>query len=112
MPIYEFQCKDCDLIYEELVSFDKTGKYKGVVCPKCESKKKFKLVSNSNFAFSNPEGTDRWNSDSQGHDYRFKYNLPNAKEERKMAEKTSKVGKKPYRDIDDISHGRYFGEVK
>jgi len=112
MAFYEFECKKCGAFYEELVPYDETGKYKSVKCPNCKSKSKNKLVSSGNFNFSNPVGTDRWTSTGQGHDYRFRYVQPKLKENREMAEKLSHVGKTPYRNIDDISHGKYFGEVK
>jgi putative FmdB family regulatory protein len=44
MPIYDFYCKKCESVYDELVVYDATGKYKGVKCPQCGSKKKEKLV--------------------------------------------------------------------
>jgi putative FmdB family regulatory protein len=112
MAFYEFECKKCGAYYEELTSFDETGKYKGVKCPACNSSRKTKLVSMGNFNFSNPVGTDRWTSDGQGHDYRFRYVQPKLKKDRETAEKLSHVGKNPYRNIDDISHGKHFGDVK
>lgn len=112
MPFYDFYCKKCESAYEELVAFDETGKYKGVKCPHCGSKKKEKLVSGASFNFTNPEGTDRWNSDSNGHDYRFHHNLPKVIEQRRNAEEKSHMGAKPYRNIDDINSGKHFGEVR
>ena len=35
MPNFVFECKECNLVYEDLTSWDKTGKYAKVVCPKC-----------------------------------------------------------------------------
>ena len=98
--------------YNEIVPYDETGKYKGVKCPHCGSKSKIKLISNINFNFSNPVGTDRWCSESQGHDYRFHHNLPNVKKEVENAKKKSHVGANPYNHIDDVSTGKYFGKVK
>lgn len=112
MPIYTFRCKKCNEAYEELVSYDATGKYKSVKCPACNSKSKEKLVDCASFAFTNPVGTDRWNSEAQGHDYRYRYKAPAVAKEREMAQKLSHVGPNPYREIDDISSGKYFGEVK
>ena len=100
MPIYEFICKDCNKEYETLTSYDETEKYKDVECPECESKKKLKLVSACRHAFTNPVGTDKWNSGSTGHDYRFKYNLPNVINERKNAEINSHMGQDPYGNAD------------
>lgn len=114
MPFYEFLCEKCEQKYEELTSYDESGKYAKVVCPHCGSKKKTKLVSNCNFTFANPVGTDRWNSDSSGHDYRFKYNQPRVRAEREAAEKASHMGI-PY-DASlgekDLANDKNWGEVK
>lgn len=110
MPLYPFQCqnKKCGYIYEVLTKYDKTGKYKAVVCPKCNSKKKKDMPYSFGFNFTNPEGTDKWRS----HDYRFKHNLPKVLEERKRAEMASKMGNQPYNQIDDLNNGDNFGEVE
>lgn len=109
---YEFECKKCGANYEEFCTFDETGKYKGVKCPRCKSSKKIKLISGANFSFSNPVGTDRWTSEAGGHDYRYNWNKPNVAKQRDMAAAASHVGPTPYRNIDDISSGENFGEVK
>jgi putative FmdB family regulatory protein len=96
MPIYKFECKKCHESYDELASYDESGKYPSVVCPNCGSTEKDKLATSSNFNFSNPIGTDRWNSGSTGHDYRFKHNIPKVQAERKMAEVMSHMGSNPY----------------
>ncbi len=101
MPMYEFECKSCNKTYDALAKYDETDKYEEVECPHCESKEKTKLMSCSNFAFSNPVGTDRWNNSSTGHDYRFKHNIPNVKKEREMAEKLSHMGQNPYSDTSE-----------
>ena len=101
MPFYEFSCKRCSAVYEELCSHDPKGKYTGVACPQCGSKSKIKLMSTCNYAFANPEGTDRWNSESSGHDYRFNHNLPKVLAERQKAEEAGK-SPNPYNKIDDI----------
>jgi len=115
MPIYEFQCKKCECVYDEIMPMtdvdDKT-KLKKIRCPECKSSQKSKLVSATSFNFVNPVGTDRWNSDRSGHEFRYKYKAPGIAENREKAMKKSHVGPKPYRDIDDISSGKYFGEVK
>ena len=109
MPFYGFRCK-CGNEYEVMTSYDKTGKYSKIKCPKCNSKKKEKLLSESfSFNFSNPVGTDRWNN---SHDYRFHTKLPSAVQERENAKKKSHMGQTPYNNIDDISKGKYFGKVK
>lgn len=105
MPTYRFQCKKCDEVYEDLTSYDETGKYKDVKCPKCNSKKKNQLATACNFLFSNPVGSDRWTSDGTGHDYRYNYNRPKVKKQREMAEKASHMGTQPYSDLGDIHEG-------
>lgn len=102
MHTYDFECKKCHHVYEELTEYDESGKYPKVKCPKCNSKKKLKLMSAPTFTFTNPEGTDRWNSAKSGHDYRFKHNIPKVQQERQMAEALSHMGTDPYGGGDDI----------
>lgn len=111
MPRYDFECKKCNKVYEEFASFDKTNKYKGVECPHCGCKRKTKLVSVCSFMFSNPEGTDRWHSDSSGHDYRFHHNLPKVVAERQAAEEYG-GNASPYNPINDLENNDAWGEVK
>lgn len=96
MPTMNFECKKCKKPYESIVPFDETGKYKTVKCPECESKTKTVLMTACNYAFAQPEGTDKWNSMSKGHDFRFKHNIPKVKQERQMAEALSHMGTNPY----------------
>ena len=42
MPIFEFVCKDCELIFEELIFGFKT---EGVFCPSCGSEQVRKKMS-------------------------------------------------------------------
>lgn len=102
MPSYDFECLECNEKYSDLVKYDPTDIYEEVICPYCKSSKKFKLISSCNFKFSNPIGTDRWNSDSTGHDYRFKHNIPKVKNERAIAEQLSHMGSNPYGNSNDI----------
>ena len=111
MPFYQFECKKCKKEYEELCSYDAGGKYAEVRCPHCNSKQKTKLMSACNYAFANPEGTDRWNSESSGHDYRFHHNLPKVLAERQAAEEAGK-NPNPYNTINDLNHDSSWGEVK
>lgn len=111
MPRYDFECKKCKKVYEEFTPYDETNKYKGVQCPDCGSKRKEKLVSACNFMFSNPQGTDRWNSDSCGHDYRFHHNLPKVIAERQAAEEHGGSAE-PYNQINDLENNDAWGEVK
>ena len=112
MPLYEFECVKCRQQYEELSAYDKLGKYKGIKCPKCKSSKKIKLSSSCRAVFTNPIGTDLYRN---SHDYRAMHEMEKpggAKDQRKMAEELSHMGSKPYNDIDDVSGGKFFGEVK
>lgn len=98
MPIYEFHCNPCNKDFETLAAYDESGVYPSVKCPKCGSDDKKKWMSKPNFAFANPVGTDRWNSDGTGHDYRFKHNIPNVQAEREMAQRLSHMGTDPYQE--------------
>ena len=112
MPLYEFQCKRCEEVYEELAKYDEMGKYKGIKCPECGSTRKKRLMSSSSFNFTNPEDTGRWNNERTGHDYRYKHKQPAVRKVREDARRESHVGPTPYVGIDDVSSGRNFGEVK
>lgn len=100
----------CDSFFDAYTSYDESGEYPSVVCPNCESSKKEKIISACNFNFSNPVGTDRWNSENSGHDYRFKHNLPSVIEQRKKAEISSKFGSSPYNDINDLNKNESWNQ--
>lgn len=112
MGTFNFECKNkkCSVIYEVMTPYDETGKYKTISCPDCGSKKKKKLVNSCNHNFTNPVGSDRWNSESKGHDYRYWHNAPNVAKQREFAEQNSHMGTKVYDDIDDISSGEHEGK--
>jgi putative FmdB family regulatory protein len=112
MPSYSFECKKCEVGYELMTAYDATGKYPGVKCPHCGSKRKTKLITACNYSFADPVGTDRWNSESGGHDYRFRHNLPNVIKERQRAEEASHMGKNVYNPINDLENNDAWGEVK
>ena len=105
MPIYLFECNDCHRVYEELTKYDETGKYESVLCPKCGSKAKEKRTTTCSFTFAQPEGTDRWNSDFSGHDYRYKTKQKDVRDQREMAEKKSHMGgtDEIYKQFDDLN---------
>lgn len=116
--IVEFRCKKCNNVYEMVVGtsdvpIDATGKYSKINCPQCFSKKKEKLISlPARAVFVNPVGTDLWEA---SHDYRAKHEIEKpggARDQRKMAEEFSHMGPNPYNEIDDISDGNHFGEIK
>ena len=112
MPMYEFKCKKCDNDYEELAAYDETGKYSKVCCPECNSKAKILKVSACTMTFTNPEGTKKY---AASHDLRYHHQMEKdggVRDQRKMAEELSHVGPTPYNNIDDISSGKHFGEVK
>lgn len=110
MPNYNFLCKKCNKVYDDLVAYDEKDKYPTVVCPFCNSKKKTKLMTACNFQFAQPEGTGRWISDAQGHDYRFKHNLPKVLKERQAAEEAGK-SPMPYNPINDLNSDTSWGQV-
>ena len=116
MPIYEFACKKCDAEYDELCSYDKSGKYSKVKCPECGSKKKEKLMT-SRFTSScggKPKGTSKEDSFS----YMAGHNMEGAKGLRRHAEENSHMGLAGQANFYDKSHetdvtsGKYEGEVK
>ena len=113
MPLYDFSCSDCGKIYEEFASFDETGVYEAVKCPACGSNHKTKVFSGCvAFAFTNPVGTKKYNA---SHELRYRNAIEKkggVRDQRAMAEKLSHMGSAPYNDIDDVSSGKYFGEVK
>jgi putative FmdB family regulatory protein len=44
MPTYEYQCRECNNEFVEVLSIAEHDKEK-VICPKCKSEKTFQLVS-------------------------------------------------------------------
>lgn len=108
MPTYNFECKNCNKIYESLACFDETGKYASVSCPSCNSKKKKKLLNDANIKFAQPKDTSKFDN----FNYRAGYNLEQAQNLRRDAQSASHMGTDPYMPIDDITNGRHFGEVK
>ena len=108
MPTYNFECKNCKKTYETLASYDPKGRYAGVSCPSCKSKKKKKLLNDANIKFADPRGTSKFDN----FNYRAGYNLDQAKDLRRNAQEKSHMGTEPYNSIDDISSGNSFGEVK
>lgn len=116
MPRYEMKCNGCGEVYDVWSSMSsKESAVAAAGCPSCGSVEKHEMFGCPAVSFSNPVGTDRWSSESKGHDYRFKYNMDRPggpKDQRAAAARASKVGARPYRKIDDISSGQHFGEVK
>ncbi len=43
MPLYEFQCRQCQVVFEELVRMGNNGE--GVQCPACDGDQVLKLMS-------------------------------------------------------------------
>lgn len=112
MPIYEFMCKKCEARYDELCTYNKNGKYPKVKCPECGSKSKTRLMSAFTPTFGNIRGTSKEDSFS----YMAGHNMEKAKGERRYAEEHSHMGTGGhdgfYNPIDDISSGKFEGEVK
>jgi putative FmdB family regulatory protein len=113
MPFYPLECKKCGHKYDVMSLMSECEEnIKKAKCPECKSKSKDRLIGNVNFTFTNPVGTDRF---SNSHDYRHNWNMDRpggVRDERKTAEEKSHVGANPYNDIDDVSSGKHFGEVK
>jgi DNA-directed RNA polymerase subunit RPC12/RpoP len=108
MPVYVFECLKCSEKYEDLTSYDETGKYKKVKCPYCKSKKKNKLPTCCmQVVFTNPRGTSKADNFS----YVAGYNMAQAKEERRRAETASHMGTQPYNEINDLVNDKNFGKV-
>jgi putative FmdB family regulatory protein len=114
MPHYDFQCKKCETVYDEIVSYDEKGKYPTVKCPKCGSKKKDKLLSQiGGVMFSKPQESSKWDN----FEYRAGYNMDKAQGERRAAEAASHMGANPYSHsaaqiAADINNDANYGEVK
>jgi len=113
MAIYVLECKKCECEYEiQSMMCDQRESIKKAKCPECKSKSKQQIITSTPFSFSDPVGSDRYNN---SHDYRFKHSQDKpggVRDQRKAAEIDSHVGKHPYNNIDDISSGKHFGEVK
>lgn len=113
MPHYEFQCKKCEIVYDEIVSYDEKGKYPTVKCPKCGSKKKTKLLSQiGGVIFTNARESSKW--DNFG--YRAGKTMEEAQDCRRQAEEASHMGSDPYHSAAqiaaDINNDANYGEVK
>lgn len=87
MPIYEYRCKKCDSIQEELHGADKKPK---VTCEKCGESCE-KAVSRAH-----THGT----STGVSQEHRIYRGLAGAKEERMNAAQLSHMGGDPYRTMD------------
>lgn len=110
MPIYKFSCKGCECVYEEMTAYDPKGRYAGVACPGCGSKRKSKVPSVCTVTFADPTTTSKFDS----FDYRAGYNMNKAQDERRAAEAKSHMGGTGefYRPIDDFQDDKLFGEIK
>jgi putative FmdB family regulatory protein len=110
MPCYEFVCDKCSTRFENFVrKYDDTGVWADVVCPDCGSDEKKKVPSlPAAPMFTDPRASSKFDN----FEYRAGWNLDKAKGERRVAEAKSHMGQTPYRTIDDVSSGKYEGEVK
>lgn len=89
MPRYDFECGKCKSKYEDLVSYDETGKYPKVKCPHCNSKKKTKLLSKNIYVM----GTYSQNNIFE---IAAGKNMERAQGERRTAEAMSHMGASPF----------------
>lgn len=92
MPTYEFFCKKCKKPFEELCRIDEVSIIK---CPICNSKQIERIFSAPWIMFKEPKGTSK----EDNFDYVANWNMDNAKDLRRKAEKQA-GGKNPYPDID------------
>ena len=91
MPIYDFKCKSCDKVFEELCKFNV---YDSVVCS-CGSKKIELLMSIPAITFSNPLESSKFHDSFS---YRAGVKAEKAKGERRFAEANDHMGVNPYKD--------------
>lgn len=113
MPLYEFECKKCTKQWEEITKYDEKGKYPGVQCPDCGSKKKTKIMTRAPHAmFANPRESSKWDNFS----YRAGKTMEEAKDCRRNAEEKSHMGADPYHGAAqvaaDINNDANWGAVK
>lgn len=109
--LYEFKCKKCQINYDILCDHDPTGKYKGIVCPECNSKKKERIFSSPTVVFKEPRNTSKWDSFS----YRAGKTMEEAKETRRNAEAKTHMGVDPYDSasvMKDLNNDKLYGKVK
>ncbi len=98
MPFYTFKCLKCSECYEELASYDPKGKYKGVQCPHCKSKKKERTYDYEVcVTFGNPKESSKWDN----FEYRAGFNMEKAKGDRRNAAGKSHMGTDPFKNIPD-----------
>lgn len=104
MPIYSFECNQCNTCFEDLFSYsDYDAGFPDVGCPQCKSKdiEKNILTKAPGVMFSDPKSSSKWDNWY----YRQGYTAEKAKMERAAAE--AAAGHKPaYRNIDDTNGGR------
>lgn len=112
MPFYDYECKKCNKIFDEMVSIAKVDKFKAS-CPDCKSKKTQRLISkNISVSFTNPQDTSKWDS----FEYRAGFNMEKAKAERRAAE-AAQAQDNPYQNwgshIDaDLNNDANWGKPK
>ena len=93
MQMYTFECLKCEHRYEELCCVNDDGKYKGVKCPQCKSKRKRRTFDYDVVpTFSNPKESSKWDN----FEYRAGFNMEGAKACRREAEAKSHMGANPY----------------
>ncbi len=57
MPMYEYQCRDCDKSFEKLIA-SAAGRDNAVKCPHCGSKKTGRQISTFAVASASGSGSD------------------------------------------------------
>jgi len=102
---YDFQCKDCNTVFEVFTQYDRDGNYPDVRCTKCDSVDKMLLISQINIG-----GPTK--SKMANFEYRAHHNMEGAKDCRRKAEAATHMGADPYssrefgRPPDDLAAGK------
>jgi putative FmdB family regulatory protein len=88
MPIYDFKCKKCGEVFEELCRVDEKPSCK------CGSLETEKLISSFAVTFADPTDTSKMDS----FEYRAGFNMEKAKAVRRNAQQHDHMGVNPYND--------------
>lgn len=100
MPTYVFECKKCEVFFEELCKHEEKS---GVVCSDCGGKVESVLTTPLAVIFKEKKGTSR----EDNFEYVAKWNSEQNQNLRRAAE--AQQGPSPYKHIDD---SKYEGMIK
>lgn len=95
MPIYEFECKRCHQVFEELCSFEDT---QTLTCPACSSKRLQRVLAGNAVTamFKDPRGTSK----ADNFDYMAHHNYQKAQQESRAARQAAGKYANPYKPVD------------